>query len=87
MTARYVAWLLGILAFGWWGTIAVLRPESLDADWLIRAKRLGILPGPMERYMRSRWRRTELRVGGIVALAMSAFLATALLLHLAGLLE
>jgi len=59
----------------------------MDADWLLRAKRLGFLTGPMERYFKSRWRRTELRIGGVIALAISAFLTCALLLHLAGVVE
>jgi len=84
---RYIAWVVGIVAFGWWGAVAVIRPQAMDADWLLRAKRLGFLPGPIERYFESRWRRTELRIGGVIALAVSAFLACALLLHLAGVLE
>jgi hypothetical protein len=87
MLARYVFWVLGILAFGWWGAVAAIRPESLDADWVLRAKRLGVLPSGIERYFRSRWRRTELRIGGVIALAICAFLAWTLLLHLGGVLE
>jgi hypothetical protein len=84
---RYMCWVVGIVAFGWWGIVAVIRPQALDADWLLRAKRLGVLPDSFERYFHSRWHRTELRIGGVVALGVSFFLAGALLLHVAGVLD
>jgi hypothetical protein len=79
--SQYVFWILGILGFGWFAFLSLVRPEVMNGSWRRSMRAVGLAPERVERYLGSRWRRLELLVSGVGALGVSALLLWALVLY------
>ena len=71
------------LGFGYWGVMAIVRPESLYGNFRKRAAHAVRLPKVLDWWLSSRACRVEMRIWGtislVVSLALLWFLARDLL--------
>jgi hypothetical protein len=82
---KYIFWVLGILSFGAWGVIAIIRPEVLYSTYRKHAQHVGWAPRLLERWLSSRLFQIEMRVWGAISLLMAGALLWLLLRERLGL--
>ena len=73
------------LGFGYWGVMAIVRPESLYGNFRERVARAGCLPKFFEWWLSSRAFQVEMRVWGTISLLIAVALTWFLVRDLLGL--